>query len=702
MRARKLLSATAMTAAALLLGSLAAPAVDAQEPDGISSLRGKRPNLPNLDGIVVNRSNLRVLGKALFWDISVGSDGVSCASCHFHGGSDIRITNQYNAGGTESGEHIFDNGHDVNQTATADQFPFFRLDPNTPLNNSDLRDPDNVDLDDDDRFSSNGTFNGDFVSQQNLEDGDFSDDCTIDIANIHSNFQLPGPIATRKVEPRHTPTVINAVFNFRNFWDGRANNIFNGLDPFGQRTNNAGVGGVLKLNGSDVELEELAIRHASLASQAVGPVLSTFEMSCADRPFAFVGRKILSQTALEFQKVDSRDSVFRASGLVNTGGNGLTADYEQLVKAAFDPSYWDDDRFFDVDRTGGSTTFTEVADETQGFKLIEQNFPLFWGLALLEYQSTLISDASDFDRNRLSASARRGKAVFEDKGKCVACHKGPLLSGAAITDEQNNVLIEGMFLATETNDRFAALYDDSFYNIGVSPTEEDFGLGGEDPFGNPLSFTRQLTQPGGIVDQKNLDPDGDGDATDAITFEEEDATELQGLLLPPLGKRDAVDGAFKTPILRNVGTTPPYMHDGSMATLEQVIDFYNRGGNRLSTPNDSSTIDTTGGGPGGFPNNLDADIGILDLTQQEKGDLKNFLLALTDRRVLCHRAPFDHPELPLHLGHDNADLDGDDRADDIVKVLPAVGSRGYSSRDCFANNGDLFGNLQDDFNGLLQ
>ncbi|MDA2927910.1 cytochrome-c peroxidase, partial [Acidobacteria bacterium AH-259-G07] len=38
-------------------------------------------------------------------------------------------------------------------------------------------------------------------------------------------------------------------------------------------------------------------------------------------------------------------------------------------------------------------------------------------------------------------------------------------------------------------------------------------------------------------------------------------------------------GAFKTPTLREIAQTPPYMHDGSIATLEEVIEFYNRGGN---------------------------------------------------------------------------------------------------------------------------
>ena len=44
------------------------------------------------------------------------------------------------------------------------------------------------------------------------------------------------------------------------------------------------------------------------------------------------------------------------------------------------------------------------------------------------------------------------------------------------------------------------------------------------------------------------------------------------------GASDAL-GSFKTPSLRNVARTAPYMHDGSIATLEAVIEFYDRGGN---------------------------------------------------------------------------------------------------------------------------
>ena len=67
--------------------------------------------------------------------------------------------------------------------------------------------------------------------------------------------------------------------------------------------------------------------------------------------------------------------------------------------------------------------------------------------------------------------------------------------------------------------------------------------------------------------------------------------------------------AFKTPTLRNVELTAPYMHDGSVPTLRGVIDFYNAGGGRQQPK--SSLLRK------------------LDLTEQEKSDLVAFLESLT-------------------------------------------------------------------------
>lgn len=80
----------------------------------------------------------------------------------------------------------------------------------------------------------------------------------------------------------------------------------------------------------------------------------------------------------------------------------------------------------------------------------------------------------------------------------------------------------------------------------------------------------------------------------------------------------AYEHAFKVPTLRNVARTAPYMHNGVFSTLDQVLDFYSRGG-----------------GPGhGFPiDNVDDKIRKFPLSAQEKADLIAFLDALTDESL---------------------------------------------------------------------
>jgi len=86
-------------------------------------------------------------------------------------------------------------------------------------------------------------------------------------------------------------------------------------------------------------------------------------------------------------------------------------------------------------------------------------------------------------------------------------------------------------------------------------------------------------------------------------------------------RRNADKGAFKTPTLRSLTETPPYMHDGAFKTLEEVVEFYDKGGN----PNP----------------NLDPRIKPLGLAPQEKTDLIAFLKALTGEPI-----PFEFPKLP--------------------------------------------------------
>src|SRR5262249_19397269 len=87
--------------------------------------------------------------------------------------------------------------------------------------------------------------------------------------------------------------------------------------------------------------------------------------------------------------------------------------------------------------------------------------------------------------------------------------------------------------------------------------------------------------------------------------------------------RVAVDGAFKTASLRNVSLTQPYFHNGGQWTLEQVVTFYNRGGDRTTVVPGQDNNDTTGFN--NVPSNLDANIRVLNLTDAQKADLVAFL-----------------------------------------------------------------------------
>ncbi len=89
-------------------------------------------------------------------------------------------------------------------------------------------------------------------------------------------------------------------------------------------------------------------------------------------------------------------------------------------------------------------------------------------------------------------------------------------------------------------------------------------------------------------------------------------------------KNPADWGAFKTPTLREIANTAPYMHDGSLKTLEEVVDFYDKGG----TPN----------------KNLDEKMKRLDLSAQEKHDLVEFLKALSGEGWRHIQAPDRLPQ----------------------------------------------------------
>ena len=187
-----------------------------------------------------------------------------------------------------------------------------------------------------------------------------------------------------------------------------------------------------------------------------------------------------------------------------------------------------------------------------------------------------------------------------------------------------------------------------------------------------------------------------------------------------------VDGLFKTPSLRNTALTPPYFSYGGYATLDQVMEFYFRGGNARATGDFGTGTANNTSGSGADGDSLQAvldgtvraganngglvplgdgrlvlDTGCVDEdpvtgeaipsanckgNRYARGAMVAFMKTLTDQRVQCDVAPFDHPALLVKHGHRDSGADRN-------FVLPAVGAAGYTgaqSKFCIPNSGDLF------------
>ena len=679
--ARRALAAGALCYA-LVVGTAVLPAQQAQpieqqqqaiEPliRGPQSLKGVPvPEPPDLGDFVMDRQAAIVLGKALFWDMNAGSDEIqACASCHFHAGADSRIKNQINPDQRNvSGSigSVFDGTASggvggPNYTLKADDFPFHRLADPTNRDSAILFSSDDV-------VSSQGVFETTFQWVSNGDEGTAPADGLFHVGTA------PLDVNTRKVAPRNAPTIINAAYNFRNFWDGRASNEFNGKTPFGRRDRDARIW-VTDAAGQ-VSAIQIALKNASAASQAVGPALSNFEMSADGRTFSDLGNKLIGIRALNKQMVDSTDSVLGTHVyLKSTGvqGYGLKETYRQLIQKAFWPKYWN----------AKQTTFY-VAAGTSNSQMSE-NFSLFWGLSIMLYESTLVSDDTRFDRymagdfSALTAQENMGLQLFLGPANCAGCHKGPELTSAATTlqfEDETGGLVERMFMGdplalspSSVAQGPVALYDQGFYNIGVTPAANDIGIGGADPFGNPLSFARQYTQAlkgQTVPDTFFINP---------CTFEA-----LACVPVTDPGPRVAVDGSFKVPTLRNVELTGPYFHNGGYATLDSVVEFYNRGGNRRLLPTGGDTT----GLAGGTDSNLDQDIFPLLLGKVERDAIVAFLKSLTDERVRWEMAPFDHPALKVPHGGPGDEfstpMNMDGTAVDSILNIPAVGAGGRAAK----------------------
>lgn len=189
--------------------------------------------------------------------------------------------------------------------------------------------------------------------------------------------------------------------------------------------------------------------------------------------------------------------------------------------------------------------------------------------AIAAFERTFVFLDSPFDRflagdrNAISEKARHGWELFNGKARCMSCH----------------MLNPSNPLGT----------DNRFHNIGVAARAQNF----EELARNAL---------------KALEREDGVEAVDQLALQT-DLSELGRFMVT----KDRADiGAFKTQGVRNVGITAPYMHDGSMRTLWDVMDHYNKGGE-----------------PNPF---LDGGIEPLALTEEEIEAVVELMFSMTDDR----------------------------------------------------------------------
>ncbi|MCB1632207.1 MAG: hypothetical protein KDI23_10270, partial [Pseudomonadales bacterium] len=195
------------------------------------------------------------------------------------------------------------------------------------------------------------------------------------------------------------------------------------------------------------------------------------------------------------------------------------------------------------------------------------------GMAVASYERALVSGNSPFDRwyygkqaDAIDESARRGFGLFTGKAGCLSCHT--------------------------VGDDYALFTDDGMHNTGVGYRES---------MGIKPDKERVLLAPGVYVDV-------DRSVIDAVGHPPPADVGLYEITQNPNDR-----WKYRTPSLRNVALTAPYMHNGSLSTLHDVVDFYNAGG----VPNEL----------------LDPRIRPLGLNGQERDDLVRFLESLSGDNV---------------------------------------------------------------------
>jgi cytochrome c peroxidase len=249
-----------------------------------------------------------------------------------------------------------------------------------------------------DTVSSQGVRGGKFEALSG-DRTDFGTLDAVDTKGFNTIFSAPEagtPNTVRQVPGRNSPSNLNAVFYLRNFWDGRANMFFNGVNPLGVNDPNAKVKTFV---GGLIKEERLNIPFSSLASQAVGPTGSSVEMALASRPVAALGKKLMRTgvVPLSGQAVAADDSILGA--MRDPSGRGLKTPYASLIKTTFDQRFWGDGSGNEVcvSAQGTQEQADPISRACPNYTLMQYNFALFFGLAVQAYEATLVTGQTIVD-----------------------------------------------------------------------------------------------------------------------------------------------------------------------------------------------------------------------------------------------------------------------------------------------------------------
>ena len=451
--------------------------------------------LPNIKSSFGSAEQLllgRMLGKALYWDEQLGSGNggrMACASCHYQAGADSHPSRVADGSFVVEGEFT----HDGNPRIIR---------------------------------GSLGVRAAEFLGIQLDGDG------------IPQAYDHVNNLGDWLVTDKNAPAAVDSN-SIHNFWDGRANNTFNGVDTTG-----APIPPLVTSSGS----RSVLIDNASQASQAVGPVNSSVEMAAAGRTAADVGFKMLNAIPLRYQQGDVRDEL-------QYFGYGEAGGYKELIEATFSAGPLDT---FLSNTDSGTTITVYTADnepETRNLTVTESNFSLFFGVSVALYEQSLESVPKKLPN-------KKQRKAFKEM-RCDKCHYEDGRSHAVIGD------------------------------VGNRPFEA-------------TGVERLSTGPGVTVEA------------------------LNPLSVTPNDEAEPDIGQFKSSHLLNLTLTAPYFHDGSAETLEDMLDFYVRGGD--------FNLD-----------NVDSHVRPLDATRKEYKRVLRMMRNLTDPRIEAGDYPFAHPSLGIPL-----------------------------------------------------